>query len=391
LQIKQGGDEMTITAVVDFLETTGSDEGLKAELVETLGVGDGDVSSTEDFDENEIAALLGQAGVDVCALAAHKGYVFSVSELHAVVGAFQSFRSGEVSEDELVSMLGLSSPPSVGAREAVVLAYRGIPHASEATESRRKLDVVRFVEATANNDELRSELQTILQAGDGDISDFSELDDGELQSLKSARGSIVADFAAKHGFMFTIADLYSILDAFQRMKNGDLSKGAFEKYVDRASESGDFLPFIDSISTMTYKGVQYDRINPATTQGNSLEVVRFLKKSHEDEGLQSKLQEIIGGDGDISSPEELDSSEAINLIGERSAQVVALAVSEGFRFTISDLSAVIGAFQLVDQGSLTLDSGKRILGIAESTSNDSLGEIASTAVRIYRGVPVASR
>jgi hypothetical protein len=142
---------------------------------------------------------------------------------------------------------------------------------------------------------------------------------------------------------------------------------------------------------MTYKGVQYDRINPATTQGNSLEVVRFLKKSHEDEGLQSKLQEIIGGDGDISSPEELDSSEAINLIGERSAQVVALAVSEGFRFTISDLSAVIGAFQLVDQGSLTLDSGKRILGIAESTSNDSLGEIASTAVRIYRGVPVASR
>ena len=70
------------------------------------------------------------------------------------------------------------------------------------------------------------------------------------------------------------------------------------------------------------------------------------------------------------------------------AKVVALAASEGFRFTIADLTAVIGAFQLVENGTLTLDSCKRILGITESTKDESLGKLASTAVRIYRGVTV---
>ncbi len=140
---------------------------------------------------------------------------------------------------------------------------------------------------------------------------------------------------------------------------------------------------------MTYKGITYERVKPAIAQGNSLEVVRFLQKSHDDEVLRGKLQKIIGGDGDISSPEELDSAEAGNLIGERSANVVALAATEGFRFTISDLSAVIGAFQLVDDGTLSLESCKRILGIADSAADEALGTASAAAVRIYRGVPVA--
>ena len=60
---------MAISAVVDFLEATRSDDSLRAELVKTLGVGDGDVSSAAELDEAETEALLGQAGVDVCALA----------------------------------------------------------------------------------------------------------------------------------------------------------------------------------------------------------------------------------------------------------------------------------------------------------------------------------
>jgi hypothetical protein len=380
---------MAISTVVDFLEATGSDESLKAKLVQNLGVGDGDVSSTEALDENEIAALLGQAGVDVCALAARNGYVFSVSELHAVVGAFESFRSGEISEEELTSMLELPSPPTAVAQEASIVAYRGITYTKDKSgDKKRKLDVVRFVEATGKDDKLRSELQSILQAGDGDISDFGELDNSELQALRSARGAIVADFAAKHGYMFTIADLYSILDAFQRMKSGEVSKEAFAKFVDASGQSADFLPFIDSVVTMAYKGVKYDKVRPAAAEGNSLEVMRFIQKSHEDEDLRGKLKAIIGGDGDISSPEELDVSESMNLLGQRSSKVVALAASEGFRFTIADLTAVIGAFQLVENGTLTLDSCKRILGITDSTEDESLGKLASTAVRIYRGVIV---
>jgi hypothetical protein len=384
---------MAISAVVDFLEATGSDEALKAELVQTIGVGDGDVSDAAELDENESAALLGQAGVDACALAAGRGFDFSVNELQAVVGAFQSFRVGEITDEELMSMLGLPSVPTSSAQEAGMLSYRGVAHAKAGPgpgEDKRRLDVVRFVEATAEDEQLRSELQSILQAGDGDISDFSQLDEGELQALRSARGAMVADFAAKHGYTFTIADLYSIIDAFQRMKSGELSDTAFEKFVDASSQSADYLPFIDSIATMTYKGFTYDRVKPAVAQGNSLEVVRFLQKSHDDAGLRGKLQEIIGGDGDVSSPEELDGSEAGNLIGERSAKVVGLAASEGFRFTISDLSAVIGAFQLVEQGNLTLESCRRILGIADAAGDEALGEVRTTAVRIYRGVPVAA-
>ena len=55
---------MTISAVVKFLEATGSDDNLKTELVQTIRVGDGDVSNATELDENETAALLGQAGVD---------------------------------------------------------------------------------------------------------------------------------------------------------------------------------------------------------------------------------------------------------------------------------------------------------------------------------------
>jgi hypothetical protein len=200
----------------------------------------------------------------------------------------------------------------------------------------------------------------------------------------------VADFAAKHGYTFTIADLYSIVDAFQRMKAGELSKEAFEKFIDTSSQTSEFLPFIDSIATMTYKGFQYDRVKPTIAHGNALEVVRFIQKSHDDEGLRSKLQQLIGGDGDISSPEQLDRSEALNLIGERSAQVVALAASEGFKFTISDLSTVVGAFQLVEKGELSLESCKRILGIETLTKDENLGAVGTTMTRIYRGIPVTA-
>jgi hypothetical protein len=139
---------------------------------------------------------------------------------------------------------------------------------------------------------------------------------------------------------------------------------------------------------MTYKGVAYDKVKPNSEQGNSLEVVRFIQKSHDDENLRLKLQGIIGGDGDISSPEELDGSEAMNLVGERSALVVSLAASEGFRFTISDLSSVVGAFKLVEKGDLSLESCQRILGIAGGIERDHLGKVGKTAVRIYRGVPI---
>ena len=93
---------------------------------------------------------------------------------------------------------------------------------------------------------------------------------------------------------------------------------------------------------------------------------------------------IVGGDGDISSPMELDSEEATALKGERSKQIVNLGAEEGYRFSVSDLNAVLSAFQLVNDGELPMESCARILGMGKS-DGASQG-VKTTAGMIYRGV-----
>ncbi|MFU8815367.1 MAG: hypothetical protein ACNA7W_08470, partial [Pseudomonadales bacterium] len=233
---------------------------------------------------------------------------------------------------------------------------------------------------------LREQLQEILQVGDGDISSFDQLDDDEIQALMSERGVLMAEFAASHGFSFTMADLLAVMDAFRRVRSGELTEDAFARYVRLSGSAADFFPVIEDVAQYTYKGVSYQTARPTNARANTLQVIGFMEKSRGDAALGAQLQALIGGDGNISSPGELDANEAQALIGDRSSRIVELGKEHGFLFTVADLSAVVGAFQLVESGELPLESCMRILGMQERELAASFAAVTNTAGRIYRGV-----
>ena len=376
---------MSIKAVVQFLEKTSSEDALREDVATLLGIGDGDVSSAAEIDQEEAEALSGGRGVLVAAFAGQKGYAFSVAELNAVVGVFQRYKAGELSEAEFSSALGLeeAAPPIEAVGKSVGMVYRGIPYPG-TRRAPASVPVLEFMKATAEDDELRNELQAILHAGDGDISDFSELDDDEVQALKSGRGALVAEFAASKGFTFTMADLFAVVDAFQRLRAGELTEEAFMKFLQLDVKSKDFFPFIETVTGMTFLGVRHNKAIAAATPDNTLPVVRFMEQTQSDAELRQKLQAVIGGDGDISDPGKLDAEEKSGLSGDRSQQIVDLGAEYGFRFTVADLTAVVEAFELVNAGKLDMDDCKRILGLGGSVPAE--GDVQSTAGRIYRGV-----
>ena len=109
-----------------------------------------------------------------------------------------------------------------------------------------------------------------------------------------------------------------------------------------------------------------------------------MERSGSDPALRQKLMAILGGDGDISNPTQLDAQEAQGLSGDSSGKVVRLGAEYGYRFTASDLGAVVGAFQLVGKGQLPLESCARILGLGKSDS--AIASVKKTSGLVYRGV-----
>jgi hypothetical protein len=377
---------MSYKAVLDFLESTSHDASLREGLSDLIGVGDGDISSVEELDGEEAEALLGERGIRVTAFAEEKGFVFSLGELNAVVSVFQRYQAGELSEDDFSKAMGWdagqegssASLESVG--KTVGLVYRGVKYAP-GQEKSSALQVLNFMKKTSEDALLRAELQKILDVGDGDIGDFSELDAEEASALRSGRGVLVAEFAAKHGFVFTLSDLLAVTDAFQRVQSGELSAEEFEKFLSVNVKTADFFPFISNVVSMTYKGFKYASPVVSKVKDNTLPVVRFMERSGSDAALREQLMAIIGGDGDISSPAELDPEEARALGGERSNQIVSLGATQGYNFSVSDLNAVLSAFELVNDGKLSAESCARILGMGKTDSS-----VKKTAGMIYRGV-----
>jgi len=380
---------MSVDAVLRFLETSSKDEALRAALAPIIGAGDGDVGSAEALDQEEAEALLGERGVLVANFAGRRGYEFTVAELRAVVGLFQRHQTGELTSAEFASALGvLGAVPEMKAiGNTIGMVFMGIRYDRAVEDAAEKLpQVVKFVQATAKDAGLREALRGILQVGDGDISNFAELDADEAQALTGERAALVANFAAEQGFVFTVADLFAVIDAFRRVSAGEMSEETFAKFV-RMSRS-EALPFIGEVSEFTYKGLSYESARPSSRNENALQVVRFMEKSKDDAKLREQLQAIIGGDGNISAPSELDAAEARSLLGERSSQIVQLGAKLGFRFTPMDLSAVVGAFQMVESGTLPLEDCMRILGLPKSAEADApaIGALAQAAGRIYRGI-----
>ena len=389
---------MAIESVIQFLEATSTDAALQKDLAGILGVGDGDISSAVALDESEERALLGERGLLVTVFADQRGYPFTVAELNAVVGVLQRYKAGELSDTELAGVLGLKGQDAglqsliKTADKAVGMVYRGIRHEPTAAEATGRVpQVLQFMQRTAEDAELRESLKSILGTGDGDISDFANLEPDEEEALKTARGALVAEFAAKHGFSFTMADLFAVVDAFQKVQAGEMSEDTFMRYLNLTGASADYFPFIERVREMTYKGFRYATAVPVANQGNSLEVVRFMEATKDNEALRKELQAIIGGgDGDISAPEELDATEAQSLTGEKAEQIVKLGAGHGYHFTPTDLAAVTGAFQLVESGKLPLESCMRILGLksAGGDKQPDLANVSKTAGRIYRGVRI---
>ena len=380
---------MTVEAVVQFLEATSQDQSLREDLSGVMGVGDGDISNAQELDHEEAQALLGQRSVLVTTFAEQRGYAFTVAELNAVVGVFQRYQAGQLSEKEFTKALGLED--GAGQMEnigtTVGLVYRGVKHDISKTigdDQGSAHQVLDFMKKTSEDPRFREQLKDILSVGDGDISDVAALDTDESAALRSERGALVAEFAAKNGFRFTLADLLAVTDAFQRVQSNELSSDELDKFLGLAVKSKDFFPAIENVVSMTYKGVSYSAPVTAKSKDNTLPVIRFMELSGTDEALRGKLMSILGGDGDISSPGELDADEAEALSSDRSKQVVKLGAEYGYRFAAADLGAVVGAFQMVSNGKLPAESCARILGLGKS--DNAVASVKKAAGMMYRGV-----
>ena len=379
---------MTVKAVVKFLEATSQDTSLREGLAGVMGVGDGDISTAQELDHEEAQALLGHRSVLVTTFAEQRGYSFTVAELNAVVGVFQRYQAGKLSETEFTKALGLANGTGMeNIGNTIGLVYRGVEYnvsKSISDDQDSAHQVLDFMKKTSEDPAFREQLKEILSVGDGDIGDFAALDADESSALRSGRGALVAQFAAKHGFVFTLADLLAITDAFQRVQSNELSSDEFDKFLSLEVKSRDFFPAIENVASMTYMGVTYSAPVTAKSKDNTLPVIRFMELSGTDEALRGNLMSILGGDGDISSPGELDADEALALGSERSTQVVKLGAEYGYRFTAADLGAVVGAFQMVSDGKLPAESCARILGLGKS--DNAIASVKKAAGMMYRGV-----
>ena len=102
---------------------------------------------------------------------------------------------------------------------------------------------IKFMQKTAEDETMRQEVESLLGVGDGDISSIDNLDAEEAQALKGKRGSLVIELAGKNGFEFSVDELITVVDAFEKSQSGELSSEEFaqikgltdfkQKYRDR--------------------------------------------------------------------------------------------------------------------------------------------------------------
>ncbi|ELR99492.1 hypothetical protein [Gloeocapsa sp. PCC 73106] len=246
--------------VIKFLEQSGESEARQQELEKILGVGDGNISSSEELDQQEVEAIKGDRGAQLTALANRYGFNFTQQDLIDVVQAFERYRNGEITQVDLDSILGLPpgsvSKPTQNLQEYIYRSqrYRKVDGIMipiddpklDSTTSNPKTQVIDFMEETAEDKQLRTELQQLLGVGDGDISSVATLEPQEAEALKSSKSALVTDLARQKGFQFSPEDLIQVISAFQRHQAGELSeeqlfeslgvsrskKGFFDKVVD---------------------------------------------------------------------------------------------------------------------------------------------------------------
>ncbi|NJO43074.1 MAG: hypothetical protein HC769_30695 [Cyanobacteria bacterium CRU_2_1] len=91
--------------------------------------------------------------------------------------------------------------------------------------------VLEFMQKTAEDEALRHQLEALLGVGDGNISSEVELDAAETEALKGERAPVVAEFAAKNGYAFSVDELITVVDAFQKHQSGKMSDTDFAALI----------------------------------------------------------------------------------------------------------------------------------------------------------------
>ena len=94
--------------------------------------------------------------------------------------------------------------------------------------------VLKFMLTTADNDRVQAQLEELLGVGDGDISSAKMLDSEESAALKGQRGPLVTEFAAQNGFDFSVQELSTVVDAFEKFQAGSINEPEFESIVGMA-------------------------------------------------------------------------------------------------------------------------------------------------------------
>lgn len=118
--------------------------------------------------------------------------------------------------------------------------------------------VVQFMQKTAEDAGMRQQLEAILGVGDGDISSEAELDAQESEALKGERAPLVADFAVKNGYQFSVDDLITVVEAFQKHQASEISDAEFNRILgvsDGARKHEGGLKRLTRYLSRTYLGV----------------------------------------------------------------------------------------------------------------------------------------
>jgi len=174
--------------VVQFMEKTGEHQVLQQELKNILGVGDGDISTIDELDAEEMAALKSPKNSLVVQLAAKYNFYFSKADLNTVLNIFEQQKLGKISPAYFVQLTGISDQKKETSVELVFLGrrYRKItqPNGEVKIEyldnkkmrSAKYTAVISFMLKTAEDAALKQEVASLLGVVDGDISSIMELD-----------------------------------------------------------------------------------------------------------------------------------------------------------------------------------------------------------------------
>lgn len=108
--------------------------------------------------------------------------------------------------------------------------------------------VLQFMQKTAEDEALRHQLEELLGVGDGNISSEADLDPAETEALKGERAPVVADFAAKNGYAFSVNELITVVDAFQKHQSGEMSDTDFAKLIGISKSEAEAIDEVPSVS-----------------------------------------------------------------------------------------------------------------------------------------------